>query len=42
MPLTEQEYRVKVNKYLEGIAKMLNDAGYPLSLDRHRHCYVTG
>ncbi|MCC0529801.1 suppressor of fused domain protein, partial [Pseudomonas aeruginosa] len=26
----------------EGIAEVLNDAGHPLSLDRHRHCYVTG
>lgn len=42
VPLTEQEYQVKVNKHLEGIAEVLNDAGHPLSLDRHRHCYVTG
>ncbi|MBF2945819.1 suppressor of fused domain protein, partial [Pseudomonas aeruginosa] len=42
VPLTEQEYPVKVNKHLEGIAEVLNDAGHPLSLDRHRHCYVTG
>lgn len=42
MPLTEQEYQVNVKEHLEGIARLLTDAGHPLSLDRHRHCYVTG
>ncbi len=42
VPLTEQEYQVNVKEHLEGIARLLTDAGHPLSLDRHRHCYVTG
>lgn len=42
VPLTEQEYQVNVKEHLEGIARLLTDAGHPLSLDRHRYCYVTG
>ncbi|ABR82957.1 MULTISPECIES: suppressor of fused domain protein [Pseudomonas aeruginosa group] len=42
VPLTEPEYQVKVKRNLEGIGALLSQSAHPLSLDRHRHCYVTG